>query len=103
MTARRADRAQLRALLRDGWHAALPSTRAGEHSEAATGPCRSFQLEPDSAQAAGSGYAARAEKPHWGGIFSTFKLSMLDDGRLPHLATHSPDWSADGTISPVSH
>jgi len=57
-TARRVDRTQLRALLRDGRHAALSSARAREHSEAATGPCRSVQLESDSAQAAGSGNAA---------------------------------------------
>jgi hypothetical protein len=84
-----------------GGHAALPFTKAGEHSEAAAGPRRGVQLEPDSAQAAGSGYAARAEKPRWASIFSTFGLSMPDDGRFPHLATHSPDWPADGTIFPV--
>ena len=59
----RVDRTQLRALLRDGRHAALSSAGAGEHSEAAVDPRGSVQPESDSAQAAGSGHAAGAEKP----------------------------------------
>ena len=43
-TVRPADRTQLRALLRDGWHAALPSARTREHSEAATGHVQAFNL-----------------------------------------------------------
>jgi len=58
---------------------------------------------PDSAQTAGSRYAARAEKPRWASIFSAFGLSMPDDGRFPYRATHSLDWPADGTIFPVPH
>ena len=73
-----------------GGHAALPSARAGEHSEAATGPCRSVQLESDSAQAAGSGYAARAEKPRWASIFATFALFVMLDWRRPVCFTRQP-------------
>jgi hypothetical protein len=103
-TARRVDRTQLRALLRYGWHAALPSARAGEHSEAATGPCRSVQLESDFAQAAGSGYAARAQKPRWASTFATLTLFvMLEGGRFLHPATQSPDSPADSTLFPVPH
>src|ERR1019366_6915597 len=62
VAARRVRRAQLRTLLRDGRHAALPSAGAGEHSEAAVGSCRRVQPELDPAQTAGRRYAARAEK-----------------------------------------
>src|SRR6266404_8968321 len=70
---------------------------------AATGPCRSVQLESNSAQAAGSGNAARVEKPRWANIFSTFRLSMPDNGQFLYRPTHSPDLSADGTFFPVPH
>jgi len=86
--ARRVDRTQLRALLRDGRHAALSSARAGEPSEAATGPCRSVQLESDSAQAAASGNAARTEKPRWATILAILTLFvMLYGGRCFHPVT----------------
>jgi len=61
--ARRDGGTQLRALLRDGRHAALPSAGTGEHSEAAVGACRRVQPEPGSAQDARRGHSAGAEKP----------------------------------------
>src|ERR1035437_8070096 len=61
--ARRVGRAQLRALLRDGRHAALPSARTRKYSEAAVGSCGRVQPELDPAQAAGCGYAAGVEEP----------------------------------------
>src|SRR6266576_3054361 len=61
----RVGRAQLRALLRDGRDAALPSARTQQHSEAAVGACGRVQPEPDPAQAAGRGHAAGTEKPLW--------------------------------------
>ena len=51
----------------------------------------------------GAGTPRELTHPAAGGILSTFELPMLDDGRLPHLATHSPNWSVDGTIFPVPH
>ena len=80
------------------------SSRTGEHSEAAAGPCSERRFEPDSAQAAGSGYAARAEKSRRTNVFATFALFVvLDGGRFLHPATQSPDSPADGTIFPVPH
>src|SRR5208282_6057688 len=61
--ARRVGGAQLRALLRDGRHAALPSARTRKHSEAATGSCWRVQSQPDPAQIAGRGHAAGVAKP----------------------------------------
>ena len=61
--ARRIGRAQLRALLRDGRDAALPSARTGKHSEAATDPRGCVQSKPDPAQTAGRGHAAGVEEP----------------------------------------
>jgi len=63
--ARRVRGAQLRALLRDGRHAALPSARPRKYSEAAVDPCGCVQPEPDSAQAAGRGHTAGTEEPRW--------------------------------------
>jgi hypothetical protein len=57
------------------------------------------RLESDSTQAAGSGYAARAEKPRGASIFATLTLFVaLDSGRLLHPATISSDWPADGSF-----
>ena len=67
--ARRVGRAQLRALLRDGRDAALPSARTRKHSEAAIDPRGRVQSEPDPAPAAGCGHAAGAEKPLRAGLF----------------------------------
>jgi transposase len=61
--ARRVGGAQLRALLRDGRHAALPSARTGKHSEAAVSSCRRVQSQPDPAPTARSGHAAGVEEP----------------------------------------
>ncbi len=61
--ARRVGRAQLRALLRDGRDAALPSARTGKHSEAAIDPRGRVQSEPDPAPTAGRGHAAGVEEP----------------------------------------
>src|SRR5713101_9303504 len=61
--ARRVGRAQLRALLRDGRDAALPSARTRQHSETAVGACGRVQPEPDPAPTAGCGHAAGTEKP----------------------------------------
>ena len=61
--ARRVGRAQLRALLRDGRDAALPSARARQHSETAVGARGRVQSEPDPAQVTGCGHAAGTEKP----------------------------------------
>jgi transposase len=63
--ARRAGRAQLRALLRDRWDATLPSARTRQHSEAAVGSCGRVQPEPDPAPVAGCGHATRTEKSLW--------------------------------------
>src|SRR5205807_6165725 len=60
--ARRVGRAQLRALLRDGRDAALPSARKGKHSEATVRSRGRVQLEPDPAQTTGSGHAAGVEE-----------------------------------------
>ena len=60
--ARRVSGAQLRALLRDGRHEALPSARTGKHSEAAVSSCRRVQSKPDHAQTNGRGYAAGVEE-----------------------------------------
>ena len=57
--------AQLRALLRDGRDATLPSARTQKHSKAATDPCGRVQSEPDSAQVAGCRHAAGVEQPRW--------------------------------------
>ena len=103
-TARGADRTQLRALLRDRRYATLPSAGAGEHSETAVGTRRSIQLEPDSAKTAGSGYAARAEKPRRAGVFATFALSAEpDDGRSANLAAYSPGSPPDSTHFSLPH
>jgi len=56
---------QLRTLLRNRRHAALPPPRTGQHFEAAVGSCWRLQPEPDPAPVTGCGYAARAEKPLW--------------------------------------
>ena len=77
--ARRVGGAQLRALLRDGRDAALPSARAGEHSETAVGTRGSIQPESDSAKTAGSGYAARTEKSRGPGSFATLALYAVPD------------------------
>src|SRR5437660_1427166 len=61
--ARRVGRAQLRALLRDGRDAVLPSARTRQHSETAVGACERVQSEPDPAQVTGCGHAAGTEKP----------------------------------------
>ena len=61
--ARRVGGAQLRALLRDGRDAALPSARTGKHFEAAIDPRRRVQSKPDPAPAAGRGHAAGVEEP----------------------------------------
>jgi len=61
--ARRVGRAQLRALLRDGRDAALPSARTGKHLEAATDPRGCVQSKPDPAPTAGRGHAAGVEEP----------------------------------------
>ncbi len=61
----RVGRAQLRALLRDGRHAALPSARKGKHSEATVRSCGRVQPEPDPAPVAGCGHATRTEKSFW--------------------------------------
>ena len=63
--ARRVGRAQLRALLRDGRDATLPSARTRQHSEAAVGACGRVQPEPGFAETVGSGHAAGTEKPRW--------------------------------------
>ena len=85
----RADRTQLRALLRDGWHATLPSAGAGEHSETAVDTRGSVQPESDSAKAAGSGHAAGAEKSRWGGVWATLALSVVpDDDRFACPTTY---------------
>ena len=102
--ARRDGGTQLRALLRDGRHAALPSAGTGEHSEAATDSRGSVQSESGDAQATGSGHAAGAEKPRWANIFSTFRPSMPDNDRFLYRPTHSPDLSADGChLSGAAH
>ena len=81
-----------------GAYAALPSAGAGKHSEAAVGPRGSVQPESDSAKTAGSGYAARAEKPRWAGVFATFALSAVpEDGRFADLAAYRPGWPPDST------
>jgi hypothetical protein len=75
-----------------------PSAWAGEHSETAVNTYGSVQLEPDSAKAAGSGYAARTETPRRAGVFATLALSAESgDGPLAHPAAHSPVWPADRT------
>jgi hypothetical protein len=73
----RADRTQLRALLRDRRNATLPSAGAAEHSETAVDPRGSVQPESDSAKAAGRGHAAGAEKSRWGDGWATFALSAV--------------------------
>src|ERR1019366_2861344 len=94
--ARRVGRAQIRALLRDGRDAALPSARARQYFEAAVSSCRRVQPEPDPSQIAGRGHAARAEKPSWAGVFPTFALSAGPrGGRLAD--------PAEGTIVPLPH
>src|SRR6266852_5710390 len=103
-TARGTDRTQLCALLRDRRYATLSSAGAGEHSETAVGTRGSVQLEPDSAKTAGSGYAARTEKPRWTGVFATFALSAKpDDGRFANLAVYSPGWPPDSTHFSLPH
>ena len=62
--------AQLRALLRNGRAAALPSARTRKYSEAATDPRGRVQPEPDFEKDAGSGYAAGAEKPGGAVVFA---------------------------------
>ena len=74
--ARRVGRAQLRALLRNGRAAALPSARTRKYSEAATDPRGRVQPEPDSEKDAGSGYAAGAEEPGGAVVFATLALSV---------------------------
>jgi len=80
---RRIGGAQLCPLLRDRRPAALPPARTREHPEAAVGSRRRLQPEPDPAQAAGRGNAARAEKP----------------SRKPHFASafadHLPVFAGD--------
>jgi hypothetical protein len=79
----RVSRAQLRALLRDGRYATLPSAGTRKHSEAAVGACGCVQLEPDSTQAAGSGYAAGAEESPGEGVLAIIALSAVpDDNRF---------------------
>src|SRR5258707_1554361 len=60
---RRIGRAQLRALLRDGRDAALPSARAQKHSEAAGRSCGRIQSKPDPSPTTGRGHAAGVEEP----------------------------------------
>jgi transposase len=61
----RVSRAQLRALLRDGRDATLPSARTQKHSKAATDPCGRVQSEPDPAQVTGRGHTEGVEEPRW--------------------------------------
>jgi integrase len=72
-------RAQLRALLRDGWDAALPSTGTGQHLEAAVSSCGRVQPEPGSAPVAGRGHAARAEKPPWQTHFASLFAAIASE------------------------
>lgn len=103
-TARGADRTQLRALLRHGGHAALPSAGAGEHSEAAVGARGSVQPESDSAKAAGSGHTAGAERSRGPDAFATLALSAVpNDHRFACPATYCRCWSAPRIIFPLPH
>src|ERR1039458_8841391 len=102
--ARRVGRAQLRALLRDGRHAALPSARTRKHSEAATDPCGRVQSQPDPAQAAGCGHAAGTEKPRGTSVFATFALSARpEEDRFADPAAPFRGWPAEETIAPMPH
>src|ERR1039458_8483695 len=101
--ARRIRGAQLRALLRDGRDAALPSARKGKHSEAAVSSCGRVQSQPDPAQAAGCGHTARTEQPDWARVFPTFALSAVPgEGRFPDPAALSRCWPAEGTTLPYT-
>jgi hypothetical protein len=77
--ARRIGRAQLRALLRDGRDAALPSARTGKHSEAAVSSCRRVQSKPDPAQTTGRGHAAGVEEPLRQACFDSLLTFYVSD------------------------
>src|SRR5713226_6324088 len=97
-------RGELRALLRDGRDAALPSARTQKHFEAATDPCGRVQSEPDPAQIAGCGHAAGVEEPSWTGIFPTFALSAgPEEGSFADLAAPSRCWPTEGTVVALQH
>src|SRR5258708_2585573 len=84
--------------------ATLPSAVAAEHSETAVDPRGSVQPESDSAQAAGSGHAAGAEKPRRPGGFATFALSAVpDDDCFSGPGTYCRCWSARCIIFPLPH
>ena len=74
--ARRVGRAQLRALLRDGRDAALPSARTGKHLEAATDPRGSVQPESDLRKLLGAG-TPREWKNRAGQVFWCFLRFLL--------------------------
>ena len=77
--------AQLRALLRDGRAAALPSARTGKHSEAATDPRGSVQSQPDPTRTVGRGHAAGVEEPRGQACFDpllTLHLSAKSEVAL---------------------
>jgi transposase len=102
--ARRIRGAQLRALLRDGRDAALPSARTRKHSEAATDPRGRVQSEPDPAHIAGRGHAAGVEKPCCTSVFTTFALSAgPEEGRFADPTVLARCWPAEGTIVALPH
>src|ERR1019366_5280522 len=101
--ARRIRRAQLRALLRDGRDAALPSARTRKHSEAAVSSCGRVQSEPGPAQAAGRGHTAGTEKPRRTGIFSSLAFSAPDNVAFACPATDRRCWRAPYILFPSPH
>ncbi len=97
------DRTQLRALLRDGRYTTLPSAGAAKHSETTVDPRGSIQSESDSAQAAGSGNAARTKKSCGSGSFATLALcDVPDDDPFTGPSTYCRRWLAPRIIFSVA-
>src|SRR5208282_3762878 len=102
--ARRVGRAQLRALLRDGRHAALPSARTRKHWEAATDPRGRVQSEPDPAPTDGRGHATGVEEPRRTSRVAALALSAgPQEGRFADPAAPSRRWPTEGTIVALPH